>query len=158
MNKIYKFYVNNVATDHLNWRIDAGGNIYTATGQNYIEISLPMTRLYDVVVSVTDNGGCSESNYKTYTLKGITIVRPTLSHENPVNTNSTFYLKKETVEPNDNAIYQIEIWNDYGLIRSEKYEDATEFMVSTDGLIPGVYFMRIYRNGEFLETQKLIIK
>ena len=33
-----------------------------------------------------------------------------------------------------------------------------EFMISTDGLIPGVYFMRIYRNGEFLETQKLIVK
>ena len=33
-----------------------------------------------------------------------------------------------------------------------------EFMISTDGLIPGVYFMRIYRNGEFLDTQKLIVK
>ena len=158
MNYIYKFYVNNVATNYLNWRIEANGSVYTATGQNYIEITLPTTRMYDVVVSVTDNGGCSESNYKTYTLKGIYIVRPTLSHENPVNTNSTFYLKKETVEPNDDAIYQIEIWNDYGLIHSEKYEDTTEFMVSTDGLIPGVYFMRIYRNGEFLETQKLIVK
>ena len=33
-----------------------------------------------------------------------------------------------------------------------------EFMVSTDGLMPGVYFLRTYRNGEFLGTQKLIIK
>ena len=157
-NKTYKFYINSVASDYLNWRIEANGNIYTATTQNYIEIILPLIRLYDVLVSVTDNGGCPESNYKTFTLKGVYIPTPTLSHENPVNTNSTFYLKKETDEPNDGAIYQIEIWNDYGLIRSEKYEDATEFMVSTDGLIPGVYFMRIYRNGEFLETQKLIVK
>ena len=33
-----------------------------------------------------------------------------------------------------------------------------EFMVSTDGFVPGVYFMRIYRNGELLDTQKLIVK
>lgn len=50
MNKIYKFYINNVATDHLNWRIEANGSVYTATGQNYIEISLPTMRTYDVVV------------------------------------------------------------------------------------------------------------
>ena len=61
-------------------------------------------------------------------------------------------------EYDDSATYNREIWNDYGLVRSEKYDDAPEFMVSTDGLIPGVYFMRIYRNGEFLETQKLIVK
>ena len=158
MNKIYKFYVNNVATNYLNWRIEANGSVYTATGQNYIEISLPTTRLYDVIVSVTDNGGCSESNYKTRTLKGVTIVSPILSHENPVTPNSVFYLKKETDEPDEGAVYNIEIWNEYGLIRSEEYENVTEFMVSTEGLIPGVYFMRIYRNGEFLETQKLIIK
>lgn len=158
MNKIYKFYVNNVATDYLNWRIEANGSIYTTTEQNYIEITLPTTRQYDVVVSVTDNGGCSESNYKTRTLKGVTIVTPILSHENPITANSTFYLKKGTDESDEDAVYNIEIWNEYGLIRSEEYEDATEFMISTDGLIPGVYFMRIYRNGEFLETQKLIIK
>ncbi|MBR5823838.1 MAG: T9SS type A sorting domain-containing protein [Paludibacteraceae bacterium] len=61
-------------------------------------------------------------------------------------------------EPNNDIIYNIEIWNNYGLIRSEKYDNATEFMISTKGLIPGVYFMKIYRNGEFLSTQKLIIK
>jgi hypothetical protein len=44
------------------------------------------------------------------------------------------------------------------LVRSEKYDDAPEFIVSTDGLVPGVYFIRIYQNGEFLNTQKLIIK
>ena len=33
-----------------------------------------------------------------------------------------------------------------------------EFMVSTDGFVPGVYFMKIYRNGELLDTQKLIVK
>ena len=158
MNKIYKFYVNNVATDHLNWRIEANGNVYTATGQNYIEISLPTMRTYDVVVSVRDNGGCSDSNYKTRTLKGTSIVSPILSHENPVNTNSTFYLKKETDEYDDSATYNIEIWNDYGLIRSVKYDDAPEFMISTNGLLPGVYFMRIYRNEEFLCSQKLIVK
>ena len=158
MNYIYKFYVNNVATNYLNWRIEANGSVYTATGQNYIEISLPTVRFYDVVVSVTDNGGCSEANYKTRTLKGVTIVSPILSHENPVTPNSVFYLKKETDEPDEGAVYNIEIWNEYGLIRSEEYDDAPEFMVSTEGLIPGVYFMRIYRNGEFLNTQKLVVK
>ena len=156
LNQIYKFYLNDVASNYLNWKVEGNGNVYTATAQKYIEVSFPTLRTYDIIVSITDNGGCSTSNYKTLTLPSI--IRPTLSHENPVNTNSTFYLKKETVEPNDDAIYNIEIWNDYGLIRSEKYEGATEFMVSTDGLIPGVYFMRIYRNGEFLETQKLIVK
>lgn len=29
---------------------------------------------------------------------------------------------------------------------------------STDGFVPGVYFMRIYRNGELLNIQKLIVK
>ena len=158
MNYIYKFYVNNVATNYLNWRIEANGSVYTVAGQNYIEISLPTVRFYDVVVSVTDNGGCSEANYKTRTLKGVTIVSPILSHENPVTPNSVFYLKKETDEPDEGAVYNIEIWNEYGLIRSEEYDDAPEFMVSTEGLIPGVYFMRIYRNGEFLNTQKLVVK
>ena len=119
---------------------------------------MPIIRPYDVEVSVTDNGGCPGSNYKTLTLEGITITWPILSHENPVTTNSVFYLKKITDEPNDGAIYNIEIWNDYGLIRSERYEDADEFMVSTEGLVPGVYFLRVYRNGEFLGTQKLIVE
>ncbi len=101
---------------------------------------------------------CSSTNYKTKTLKGTSIVAPILSHENPVSTNSVFYLKKATDEPDDGAIYNIEIWNEYGLVRSERYNDANEFMVSTDGLMPGVYFLRTYRNGEFLGTQKLIIK
>ena len=157
-NKIYKFYVNNVASTHLNWRVEVNGSVYTATGQNYIEVSLPIIRPYDVEVSVTDNGGCADSNYKTLTLDGITITWPTLSHENPVTANSVFYLKKEVDEPDEGAVYNIEIWNEYGLIRSEEYDDAPEFMVSTEGLIPGVYFMRIYRNGEFLNTQKLVVK
>ena len=157
-NKIYKFYVNNVASTHLSWEVDANGTIHKETGQNYIEVSLPMIRPYDVEISVIDSGGCPDSNYKTLTLEGITITWPTLSHENPVSTNSVFYLKKTTDEPNDGAIYNIEIWNEYGLVRSEKYDDASEFMVSTDGLIPGIYFMRIYRNGELLDTQKLIVK
>lgn len=101
---------------------------------------------------------CSSTNYKTKTLKGTSIVAPILSHENPVSTNSVFYLKKTTDEPDEGAIYNIEIWNDYGLIRSERYDDASEFMVSTDGLVSGMYFMRIYRNGELLDTQKLIVK
>lgn len=67
-------------------------------------------------------------------------------------------MKKTTDEPDIDAVYDIEIWNEYGLIRSEKYDDAPEFMVSTDGLMPGVYFLRTYRNGEFLSTQKLIVK
>ena len=158
MNKIYKFYVDNVASTHLNWRIEANGNIHTATGQNYIEISLPIVRQYDVVVSVRDDGGCSESNYKTRTLKGTSIVAPILAHENPVSTNSVFYLKKTTDELDEGVVFNIEIWNKYSLVRSERYDDAPEFMVSTDGLIPGIYFMRIYRNGELLDTQKLIIK
>ncbi len=158
MNKIYKFYVDNVATNYLNWRIEANGNVYTASAQNYIEISLPTTRQYDVIVSVTDNGGCSDSNYKTRTLNGVSIVTPILSHENPVTSNSVFYLKKTTDEPNEGAIYNIEIWNEYGLVRSERYEDSPEFMVSTEGLMSGVYFIQIYRNGEFLGTQKLIVK
>ena len=158
MNKIYKFYVDNVASTHLNWRIEANGNIHTATGQNYIEISLPTVRQYDVVVSVRDDGGCSESNYKTRTLKGTSIVAPILAHENPVSTNSVFYLKKTTDELDEGVVFNIEIWNEYGLVRSERYTDALEFMVSTDGLMPGIYFMRIYRNGELLDTQKLIVK
>ena len=158
LNKNYKFYVNNVASNYLNWRIEANGNVYTTSAQNYIEANFPTLRTYDVIVSVTDNGGCSTSNYKTLTLQGTTITWPVLSHENPVNTNSTFYLSKKIEEPNDDVIYNIEIWNNYGLIYSEKYDDATEFMISTNGLIPGVYFMKIYRNGEFLSTQKLIIK
>ncbi|MBO5345349.1 MAG: hypothetical protein J6A44_00405 [Paludibacteraceae bacterium] len=88
---------------------------------------------------------------------GIPVV-PVLSHENPVTTNSIFYLKKATDETDINAVYNIEIWNEYGLIRSEKYDDAPEFMVSTDSLIPSMYFIRIYRNGELLDTQKLIVK
>lgn len=83
---------------------------------------------------------------------------PGLSHENPVSTNSVFYLKKSTDELDKGAIYNIQIWNEYGLVRSESYSDASEFMISTDGLAPGIYFMRIYRNGEFLDTQKLIVK
>ena len=158
MNQIYKFYVDNVASTHLKWRIEANGNIHTATGQNYIEISLPIVRQYDVVVSVTDDGGCSESNHKTRTLKGASIVTPILAHENPVSTNSVFYLKKTIDEPDEGVVFNIEIWNEYGLIRSERYDDAPEFMVSTDDLIPGIYFMRIYRNGELLDTQKLIVK
>lgn len=157
-NKKYKFSVNNVASTYLSWRVEANGNVHEATGQNYIEVSLPIIRPYDVEVSVIDSGGCPGSNYKTLTLEGITITWPILSHENPVTTNSVFYLKKTTDEPNDGAIYNIEIWNDYGLIRSERYEDADEFMVSTEGLVPGVYFLRVYRNGEFLGTQKLIVE
>lgn len=158
VNKTYKFYVNGVATNHLRWSIEANGNTYTAIAQDFIEISLPTMRTYDVVVSVSDHGNCFSSNYKTKTLNGVTIVVPVLSHENPVTTNSIFYLKKATDETDINAVYNIEIWNEYGLIRSEKYDDAPEFMVSTDSLIPGMYFIRIYRNGELLDTQKLIVK
>ena len=158
VNKTYKFYVNGVATNHLRWSIEANGNTYTAIAQDFIEISLPTMRTYDVVVSVSDHGNCSSSNYKTKTLNGVTIVAPVLSHENPVTTNSIFYLKKATDETDINAVYNIEIWNEYGLVRSERYDDAPEFMVSTDGFVPGVYFMRIYRNGELLDTQKLIVK
>ena len=150
--------MNGVATNHLRWSIEANGNTYTAIAQDFIEISLPTMRTYDVVVSVSDHGNCFSSNYKTKTLNGVTIVVPVLSHENPVTTNSIFYLKKATDETDINAVYNIEIWNEYGLIRSEKYDDAPEFMVSTDSLIPGMYFIRIYRNGEFLDTQKLIVK
>lgn len=119
---------------------------------------MPITRQYDVVVSVTDNGGCLESNYKTRTLKGMSIASPILSHENPVTTNSIFYLKKTTDELDNSAVYNIEIWNEYGLVRSERYDNAPEFMISTDGLVSGIYFMRIYRNGELLDIQKLIVK
>ncbi len=158
VNKTYKFYVNGVATNHLRWSIKANGNTYTAIAQDFIEISLPTMRSYDVVVSVSDHGNCSSSNYKTKTLNGVTIVAPVLSHENPVTTNSIFYVKKATDETDINAVYNIEIWNEYGLVRSERYEDVDEFMVSTDGFVPGVYFMRIYRNGELLNIQKLIVK
>ena len=157
-NKIYKFYVNNVATNYLNWRIEANGNVYTTTEQKCIEISLPTIRRYNVVVSVTDNGGCASSNYKTLTLNGTLIATPILSHENPVTSNSVFHLKKTTNELDENTIYNIEIWNEYGLVRSERYDDAPEFILSTDRLLPGVYFLRIYKNGEFLSTQKLIVK
>lgn len=157
-NKIYKFYVNNVATNYLNWRIEANGNVYTTTEQNFIEISLPTIRRYNVVVSVTDNGGCASSNYKTLTLNGTLIATPILSHENPVTSNSVFHLKKTTNELDENTIYNIEIWNEYGLVRSERYDDAPEFILSTDRLLPGVYFLRVYKNDEFLSTQKLIVK
>ena len=68
------------------------------------------------------------------------------------------HYRKATDEPEENVVYNIEIWNEYGLVHSKKYDDAPEFMISTDGLMPGIYFMRIYRNDEFLDTQKLIIK
>ncbi|MEE1090233.1 MAG: M4 family metallopeptidase, partial [Paludibacteraceae bacterium] len=156
--KTYKFYVNNVATNHLRWTIEANGNTYTAVAQDFIEINLPSIRPYDVIVSVHDHGNCSSTNYKTLTLRGMMIQSPILSHENPISTNSVFYLKKAKDEPEENVVYSIEIWNEYGLVHSKKYDDAPEFMISTDGLMPGIYFMRIYRNDEFLDTQKLIIK
>ena len=156
--KTYKFYVNNVATNHLRWTIEANGNTYTAVAQDFIEINLPSVRPYDVIVSVHDHGNCSSTNYKTLTLRGMMIQSPILSHENPISTNSVFYLKKAKDEPEENVVYSIEIWNEYGLVHSKKYDDAPEFMISTDGLMPGIYFMRIYRNDEFLNAQKLIIK
>ena len=156
VNNVYKFFVNNVAPNFVNWRIVAGNNVYTAAATDSIVVTLPSNRTYDVIVSVSDNGGCSSTNSKTLTLPKIII--PILSYENPVKRNSPLYLKKISEEPIDNSIYTIEIWNEYGLVRSEKYDDAPEFMVSTEGLVPGVYFIRIYQNGEFLNTQKLIIK
>ena len=156
VNNVYKFFVNNVATNFVNWKIIAGNNVYTAAATDSIVVTLPINRTYDVIVSVSDNGGCSSTNSKTLTLPKLII--PILSYENPVKRNSPLYLKKISEEPIDNSIYTIEIWNEYGLVRSEKYDDAPEFMVSTEGLIPSIYFIRIYRNGEFVNTQKLIIK
>ena len=151
VNNVYKFFVNNVATNFVNWKIIAGNNVYTAAATDSIVVTLPINRTYDVIVSVSDNGGCSSTNSKTLTLPKLII--PILSYENPVKRNSPLYLKKISEEPIDNSIYTIEIWNEYGLVRSEKYDDAPEFMVSTEGLIPSIYFIRIYRNGEFVNTQ-----
>ena len=158
LEKTYKFYVNNVSSSYLNWRIETNGNVYTAIAQNYIEINLPSIILHDVNISVTDNGGCIDSNYKTLKLERMIKMNSIFSYKNPVNTNSVFYLKKETDKPEENVVYNIEIWNEYGLVRSENYSEAPEFMISTEALMPGVYFLRIYRNGEFLDTQKLIVK
>ena len=154
----YKFYVSNVNPNQLQWEIIAKNNVYTAQGTDTITVDLLRFRTYDVSISVFDAGGCSNSNSKSLVLKG-TYIRPILSYQNPVQSNSSFVLKKDSNEQSfSNSIYTIEIWNEYSLVRSEKYDDAPEFIVSTDGLVPGVYFIRIYQNGEFLNTQKVIIE
>lgn len=155
----YKFYVNNVAASHLNWRVEFGNNIYTATSQNNIVVNLPKIIRQDIIVSVIDNGGCSSTNYQTLTLKGIIIPpSPIFSHENPITPNSTLLIKKEFEEIDNDVIYRIEIWDENTLVISENYVNTSEFIISTENLISGVYFIRIYRNGEFLDTQKLIVK
>ena len=65
---------------------------------------------------------------------------------------------KEFEEVDNDVIYRIEIWKENTLVISENYVNTSEFIISTENLISGVYFIRIYRNGEFLDTQKLIIK
>lgn len=154
----YKFYVESVASTHLNWEVKSGNNVYTATAQNYIIVKLPKILMQDVFISVNDSGGCSSTNYETMTLHRMVMQTPMFSHENPVSSNSVFYLRKELDELNIDAIYKIEIWNEYGLISSEIYNDASEFMISTEGLTPGIYFIQIYKDNEFLNTQKVIIE
>jgi hypothetical protein len=147
-----------VNPNQLQWEIIANNNVYTAQGTDTITVDLLRFRTYDVSISVFDAGGCSNSNSKSLVLKG-TYIRPILSYQNPVQSNSSFVLKKDSNEQSfSNSTYTIEIWNEYSLVRSEKYDDAPEFIVSTDGLAPGVYFIRIYQNGEFLNTQKVIIE
>ena len=65
---------------------------------------------------------------------------------------------KEFEEIDNDVIYRIEIWDENTLVISENYVNTSEFIISTENLISGVYFIRIYRNGEFLDTQKLIVK
>ncbi len=65
---------------------------------------------------------------------------------------------KEFEEIDNDVIYRIEIWDENTLVLSENYINTSEFIISTENLISGVYFIRIYRNGEFLDTQKLIVK